>query len=123
MIFDISITPNDEEDRIPWPGHGKSYTVVFEVEYIGKHWEDSPHIDVVYCHADLDFILSEHDLHDLVDSDEMPIASGTYSAIFTYYHHPYTDWETGAREDDYGFTVSNLKHISPYTQDHYEVST
>lgn len=108
------------EDKIPWPKHGKSYQVVFEVEYIGKHWEDQPRIDVVYCHADLDYILSEQGLCDLVDSDELPIASGTYSATFTFHHYPHTDWETGAREDDYGFTVSNLKYISPFTTEYKE---
>lgn len=114
------IVSAEVEDKIPWSKHGRSYQVEFEVEYIGKHWEDQPRIDVVYCHADLDYILSEQGLWDLVDSDELPIASGTYSASLTYHHYPHTDWETGAREDDYGFTVSNLKHLSPFTQDHYE---
>jgi len=107
-----------DEDHIPWPEHGKAYQVVFEVEYIGKHWEDKPYIGVVYCPADLDHILSEQGLCDLVDSDELPIASGTYSASLTYHHYPHTDWETGGREDDYGFTVSNLKHISPSTTEY-----
>lgn len=94
--------------------------MVFEVEYIGNHWEYQPHIDVVYCHADRDYILSESSIGELIDSDELPIASGTYSATFTFYHHPYTDWETGGREDDYGFTVSDLKHLSPFTTEYKE---
>lgn len=117
-IPELTISAEAEEDKVPWPKHGKAYHVVFEVEYIGKHWEDQPRIDVVYCHADLDYILSEQGLCDLVDSDELPIASGTYSASLTYHHYPHTDWETGGREDDYGFTVSNLKHISPSTTEY-----
>lgn len=119
VLLQIMEGPPDE-GKIPWPKHGKDYHVVFEVEYIGKHWEDQPHIDMVYCHADLDYILSENNIGELVDSDELPIASGTYSATFTFHHYPHTDWETGAREDDYGFTVSGLKHVSPFTQDYYE---
>jgi hypothetical protein len=113
--------PHDNDlGRIPWPVHGKTYNVEFEVEYIGKYWEDRPKVEVTECHDDLGHLLAEADIEWLIDSDELPIASGTYKADVTYYQYPYTDWETGHREDDYGFTVSNLKHISPLTKEYLD---
>lgn len=118
-LLQISMSPPDD-DPIPWPKHGHWYRVEFEVEYIGKHYEDRPHITVTYCPEELWYLLAENDLWDLVESDEMPIASGKFMADFTFYHYPLTDWETGGREDDYGFEVSGLKHLSPFTQEYYE---
>lgn len=115
----LGILPSDG-DEPPWPENGKSYPVHFEVEYIGKHWEDMPRINVTDCPEDLRHILAEHNLIDMIDNDELPIASGVYSAMLTYVYDSCIDWETGADDGDFGFTVSNLIHLSQFTNDFYE---
>lgn len=118
-MLDLQIDPGLDEDTIFWPVHGQEYRVEFEVEYIGKHWEDTPHIEFTYYPEELGIIFSDHCLAELVSSDEIPIASGKYLADLTFYQYPRIDWETGKREDDYGFEVSNLRHLSPFTQEYY----
>ena len=109
----------NEGDRFQWPVHGNDYQVEFEVEYIGSYYEDVPYIDVTSCPEELRYIFSDHTVGELVNGDELPIASGQYIATFTFHSYPQIDWETGYHEDDYGFVVSNLKHTNPFTNKYY----
>lgn len=109
----IIISPEaDEPEQIPWPRIRKHYEIEFEVEHIGPNYDDTPDYTILNASSDdLGFILAEHQLTDLIDSYELPIASGVYSCVLEYWHFTNYESYTGCCEDDYGFYLSKLEKV------------
>jgi len=105
----------------PWPVSGCTYYVLLEVEHVGLHYTDDPHIEVM-CHAGtnreadaINAIFSDHHYRDLFDSDSHIHASGFYRAEIEFWHdigrhHTHYGAEDG-EDDNYGFILRKLERF------------
>ena len=125
------IAIDDSEDYEPekFPTHGQTFEVIFEVEHIGKHWDDEPDIDFLHMPTGFSGPLEESTLRELCQDDyrpsaagsgdlqprkygyHLPIASGVYRAILEFWFHDCTSFEDVYPEYDYGFYVKALEKL------------
>lgn len=94
----------------PWCREGASYSFTFSVEYVGARHKDVPRYTLVSACAAVRNVVDSNDLSEMMDEQELPIASGVYHVVVKYWYRDFTD-EDGCPDCDYGFDVTKLTFL------------
>jgi len=99
-----------------WPNHGQRFPVIFDVYADGD--------DTYYRLHECDYRLRNccDNSINYVNCDiggQLPISSGRYMAIFYVMLSSWRDWETGYRETEVSFDVSEVLRIGEADWDEF----
>lgn len=94
-----------------WPKSGKSYEVVFEVEHIGRSYDDLPSYTMVSAPPEVEAVLFECTFEEVVGSQQLPIASGLFKCTLEFFSESWADWESGIEDPNFGFILHNLEKL------------
>lgn len=94
-----------------WPKSGKSYGLIFEVEHIGRSYDDLPSYTMLSAPPEVTAVLFECTFEELVDSQQLPIASGIFKCTLEFFSDAWTDWESGIEDPNFGFILHNLEKL------------
>lgn len=95
----IIIEKPEPEPKINWPVEGGLYIIEIAVSHEGPNYDDIWY-SVEDCSDKISDLLSFGGLsfEELVDGEDLPIASGYYKLSVRFHHDKCVDWETGYDE-------------------------
>lgn len=118
----ITIAPpgDDADEKIKWPRNGEKYAMKISVSHEGPNYDDIWY-DVEDCDDEISDLLSFGGLtfEEMVDDEELPIASGHYELVVEFLHDTCVDWETGYDEGGDYLNVLSCKRIGNLSLDSF----
>lgn len=114
----IAAPGDDADEKIKWPRSGEKYNMEISVSHEGPHYDDIWY-NVDDCDDEISDLISFGGLSfdELVEVDELPIASGHYKLVVEFHHDPLIDWESGYDEGDDYLIILSCKRIGNLSLD------
>jgi hypothetical protein len=120
-LFDdlITIAPADasEDDQPYWPHSGQEFEIYvaampdldgvdgsLELVLVNSDYH-APEVSSVLCD-----VSGDHVTDDMFAGD-LPSSIGLWKMKIKFFVDPYTDWESGQRDDDYGFEILSSEKV------------
>lgn len=115
-----SNTPEPPPRHRHWPTPGETFSVVLEVHQEDEDWvvhrvhelhSSGDMAKALVQASSLENTLEDNPLWELTHEEDRITASGFFSLDLRYWEERSHDWASGSLEIEYGYTVSNIKHL------------
>ena len=108
----ITIAEKEPDPVINWPVSGKKYTIEISVDHCGPHYDDE-WTNVENAPDEINDLLSFGGLtfDEMVEDEDLPLASGYYEVVVEYLHEKMIDWESGYDEGGDYLIVHSCKRL------------
>lgn len=108
----IIIAEKEPDPEIKWPISGRKYTMEISVSHEGPMYDDIWY-NVENAPDEINDLLSFGGLtfDELVELEDLPIASGYYELVVEFLHEKMVDWESGYDEGGDYLIVLSCKRL------------